>query len=84
MTRDEMVKRKWKAYERIFVENGRSGEVAEMMLLSIDFDFEQLKLVPFDPDGMYENNEVFISIKFCSIPQNGMLIIGGKAFKKGK
>lgn len=66
MERAEFVKRGWKAYETILLTEPRDGQVKEMLLISVDFDKEQLELFPLNAN--YQQMSVFVHIKFCSIP----------------
>lgn len=75
-----MVKRRWKAYERVLFTEPRTGEVKELMLVGINFDLEQLELFPLSPE--YEEKNYFIDIKFCSIPRSGLIVSGGAILKQ--
>lgn len=60
MTREQMCKLKWKAYESIDVM--LEGHFVACMLLSINFDTEIVTAKPFDTD-FYEEDEVQVRIK---------------------
>lgn len=65
MTREEMVKIRFKAYMTIDYKDHGMKHSAECLLSSIDFDSEILKLTPLN--DFYEQNEFWGHIQFCSI-----------------
>lgn len=64
MTRDQMLKYKFQAYQRIIFTNPRNKQETEMVLLAVDFDCESLKMIPLDID-YYEAQEYWYSIENC-------------------
>ncbi len=72
MTREEFVKQKFKAYQEILYTNRRTFEQVDMLLVSIDFDTEVMKLIPTCPE-LYEEKEYYIHIGELSIPRRSLL-----------
>lgn len=81
MTREEMVKRRWKPYESIMYQDKGMKFPAECLLSAIDFDAEMLTLSPMN--DFYEQKEFQANLQFCSIPK-GMkaAAIDGKKVKE--
>ncbi len=75
MDRKELLKRSWRGYQTINFTEPRTGEVKEMMIVSINFDLEQFELIPTSPD--YEQKTYFIHIKFLSIPHRKLSLVRG-------
>lgn len=65
MTREEMVKIKWKAYMTIEYQDKGMKHAAECLLSAIDFDAELLTLTPMN--DFYEQKEFMAPIQFCSL-----------------
>lgn len=74
MTREELVKYKFKAYQTLEYTNPRNGAVIEFMLIAVDFDIECFKVVPIDLDE-YDENEVWIPAKYCKIPRRKLMVV---------
>lgn len=68
-----MLKYKFQAYQRIVFTNPRTKEETEMLLVGIDFDTEQFKVVPMDL-GEYDNNEYYFPMANC-MPSKWLNII---------
>lgn len=67
MTREEMVKTKWKAYMTIEYKDAGMQQSAACLLSSIDFDAEILTLTPLD--NFYATTEFQANLQFCSLSQ---------------
>lgn len=65
MTREEMVKIKWKAYMTVEYQDRGMKHPAQCLLSAIDFDAELLTLTPLD--DFYEQREFQGHIQFCSL-----------------
>ena len=75
MNRKEFLKRRWGGYDRVNFTEPRTKEVKEMMIISINFDLEQMELIPTSPE--YEQKSYFIDIKFLSIPPRKLSLVRG-------
>lgn len=64
MTREQMLKYKFQAYQRIVFTNPRTKEETEMILVAIDFDAETFKVIPIDVE-YNENNEYYFPMANC-------------------
>lgn len=65
MTREEMVKIKWKAYMTVEYQDKGMKHPAACLLSGIDFDAELLTLTPIDT--FYKQEEIYAPIQFCSL-----------------
>lgn len=79
MTREEMVKRRWKAYEIILYQDAGMKCAAECLVSAVDFDAEVLTLTPIN--DFYEQNEFPANLKYCSIPKMKAATVDGKKVK---
>lgn len=76
MTREEMIKRRWKAYETILYQDAGMKYPAECLLSEVDFDGEVLTLTPMN--DFYQQNEFQANLKYCSLPKMKPAAIDGK------
>lgn len=79
MTRDEMLKINWKAYQEIHYKHPRMSFPLLCLLVEIDFDEQIMTLQPLFGED-YINEDFIATIENCSIPRKRMKaeIIYGK------
>jgi len=73
MDRKEFLKRSWRGYQTVNFTEPRTGEVKEMLIISINFDHEQMELTPIGIE--YEERSYFLHIKFLSIPERKLKLL---------
>lgn len=77
MERDKFVSIKFRAYMELFYILKRPIEeytYFPVMLLSVDFDNEVVKVIPF-PDSWAEEKSFWTSIEFIELPTKRMRIV---------
>ena len=81
MTREELIKRSWKAFQVIEYMVPRMDKPAECLLLSVQFDDELMVLQPLDPQ--FKKDDFIASIKYCSVPKKKIaaVALNGKKIK---
>jgi len=66
MTREELIKYRFKAYMEIDYRHLRMEEPIRCMLVSVNFDDNVMIVCPIDPD--YENKDFTTSTDYCFMP----------------
>ena len=74
MTREEMIKMRFKPYMIIAYQTNRMPLPVDCLLSAIDFDNELMTLTPLD--GWWVNKEFDTPIQFCSLPKQKMKVAG--------
>lgn len=68
MTRNEFIKKRWRAFELIeYAPYRKENIVIECMLISVDFEQELFKIEPINKD-MYDNDSFWVRIEYCKRP----------------
>lgn len=68
MTREQLVKIRFKAYSQVNFINPRNKKVIECYLIAINFDNELLSLEPFDRE-LYMDDPFIAHCSNCSFPK---------------
>jgi len=72
MSRDEMLKFRWKPYMIVHYEQPNQPDVLyEMIVIGVEFDDEAVHCISANPD--YNKAEYYINIRFISIPDKKVL-----------
>lgn len=75
MTREELMKKRWSAYEQInYSPKRKDGVTFECMLLAVDFENELMQLEPIDKE-LYEDNSFWARCEYCERPTPKMKIV---------
>lgn len=81
MTREELMKRSWKAYQEINYQPPRMDIPVPCLLVSVDFDGEMMCLQPIP--SMYAKDDFWANTLHCFVSKKKMepAAIGGKIIK---
>lgn len=81
MTRKELMKRSWKAYQEIHYQAPRMDNPIPCLLVSVDFDGEIMCLQPMP--SMYKKDDFFANTTHCFVPKKKMEVasLDGKKTK---
>lgn len=75
MTREELIKKRWRAYEQInYMPKRKDGFTIECVLIAIDFDNELFMLEPIDKE-VYEDKTFWARVEYCKRPAAKLKLI---------
>jgi hypothetical protein len=73
MTEEEFSKKSYKKYMIIDFHHPKSNNVAECLLLSVEFELCQFQLRPI-PNSYIEEEDFWVYCKYCEIPKKKLKI----------
>lgn len=85
MTRGEMLKISWKAYQEVHYKHPRMDHPILCLLIEIDFDEETMTLQPLF-DERYMKKDFYAAIQNCTIPKKRLKVktVNGKVVNDKK